>query len=81
MYDDFPQEFQVGSGYHFTAADVEQLNLLMNTGGQTLPADHSVTSVQMCGQCHSVENRCDSCHFRHRFSPAEARDLFQMYGG
>jgi hydroxylamine dehydrogenase len=28
----------------------------------------------MCGQCHNVENRCDSCHFRHRFSPSEARD-------
>jgi hypothetical protein len=73
-YDDFPQEFQVGSGYHFNSEDVAQLTELMNTAGQTLPADHSVTSVQMCGQCHNVENRCDSCHFRHRFSPAEARD-------
>ncbi len=73
-YDDFPQEFQTGSGYHFSSEDVAQLGELMNTAGQTLPADHSVMSVQMCGQCHNVENRCDSCHFRHRFSPEEARD-------
>lgn len=73
-YDDFPKEFQAGSGYHFSEEDVAQLSELMDTAGQTRPADAVVMSVQMCGQCHSVENRCDSCHFRHRFSPSEARD-------
>ncbi len=72
-YDDFPKEFEVGSGYHFNEEDVEQLRELMGSTGQTAPADAVVTSVQMCGQCHNVENRCDSCHFRHRFSRAEAR--------
>ncbi len=27
-----------------------------------------------CAACHSVENKCDSCHTRHRFSPEEARE-------
>jgi hydroxylamine dehydrogenase len=27
----------------------------------------------MCGQCHSIEYRCDSCHARHDFSLVEAR--------
>lgn len=31
------------------------------------------TEVNGCAQCHVVENRCDSCHTRHRYSPAEAR--------
>ncbi len=26
-----------------------------------------------CGTCHSVALKCDSCHTRHRFDPAEAR--------
>jgi hydroxylamine dehydrogenase len=73
-FDDFPKEFRVGSGYHFTEEDVAQLSELMDTAGQTEPADAVVMSVQMCGQCHNVENRCDSCHFRHRFSPEEARN-------
>ncbi len=29
--------------------------------------------VAGCAQCHSVENKCDSCHFRHRFKASEAR--------
>ncbi|NOZ00562.1 MAG: hypothetical protein GXP54_01560 [Deltaproteobacteria bacterium] len=72
-FDDFPQEFKVGSGFHFTQEDVDQLSELMNLESQGAPADASPMSVQMCGQCHYVENRCDSCHFRHRFSPDEAR--------
>ena len=27
-----------------------------------------------CGNCHSVENKCDSCHTRHTFKPKEARE-------
>lgn len=27
-----------------------------------------------CGGCHSVETKCDSCHTRHRFDAAEARE-------
>lgn len=27
-----------------------------------------------CGTCHSVQNKCDSCHTRHAFRPEEARD-------
>ncbi len=27
-----------------------------------------------CGSCHSVENKCDSCHTRHTFKPKEARE-------
>ncbi|GAG52754.1 unnamed protein product, partial [marine sediment metagenome] len=73
-YDDFPTEYAEGSGYHFTEEDVQQLRELMGSTGQTEPADAVVMSVQMCGQCHNVENRCDSCHFRHRFSPEEARN-------
>ncbi|MBP6807940.1 MAG: hypothetical protein KA125_06560 [Chromatiaceae bacterium] len=29
--------------------------------------------MQACVQCHSVATKCDSCHTRHRFDPAEAR--------
>ena len=29
--------------------------------------------VSSCVQCHSVATKCDSCHTRHRFDPAEAR--------
>ncbi|MGR3179358.1 MAG: multiheme c-type cytochrome [Candidatus Anammoxibacter sp.] len=31
------------------------------------------TEVNGCAQCHAIENRCDSCHTRHRFNPGEAR--------
>jgi len=27
-----------------------------------------------CGTCHSIAIKCDSCHTRHRFDPAEARE-------
>lgn len=75
-YDDFPAEYGPGSGYHFTEQDVEQIREFMDSTGQTEPADAVAQSVQMCGQCHNVENRCDSCHFRHRFSTLEARDPY-----
>ena len=29
--------------------------------------------VNGCAQCHVIENRCDSCHTRHRFNPEEAK--------
>lgn len=29
--------------------------------------------VNGCAQCHTIENRCDSCHTRHRFASSEAR--------
>ncbi len=29
--------------------------------------------VAGCAQCHSIENKCDACHFRHRFKASEAR--------
>ncbi|MFQ5965541.1 MAG: multiheme c-type cytochrome [Candidatus Scalinduaceae bacterium] len=29
--------------------------------------------VAGCAQCHSIENKCDSCHFRHVFRASEAR--------
>ncbi len=29
--------------------------------------------VAGCAQCHAIENKCDSCHFRHRFDASEAR--------
>ncbi len=73
-YDDFPKEFGVGSGYHFTEEDVEQLQELMNTSSMGTPAQMNITSMAKCGQCHVVENRCDSCHGRHRFSPHQARE-------
>jgi len=73
-YDDFPKEFQVGSGYHFTEDDVMQLEELMNTGSQGAIGQGSVTSMQTCGGCHAVENKCDACHGRHRFSPHQARE-------
>lgn len=75
-YDDFPKEYGPGSGYHFTEADADQISEYMATTGQLSPADASPQSLLMCGQCHNVENRCDSCHFRHRFSTLEARDPY-----
>ncbi len=36
-------------------------------------ADKPKAEVQACLQCHSVATKCDSCHTRHRFDPAEAR--------
>ena len=73
-YDDFPKEYGDGSGYHFTEEDVEQIQEFRASAGHLEAADAVVFSVEMCGQCHNIENRCDSCHFRHRFSPGEARD-------
>jgi len=73
-FDDFPTEFQVGSGYHFTQADVDELSDLMNIGMQGTPANASPLSVQTCGRCHNIENTCGSCHTRHRFTTIEARD-------
>lgn len=35
--------------------------------------DKPKAEVQSCVQCHSVATKCDSCHSRHRFDPAEAR--------
>ncbi len=35
--------------------------------------DKPKAEVQSCVQCHSVATKCDSCHSRHRFNPAEAR--------
>jgi hydroxylamine dehydrogenase len=35
--------------------------------------DKPKAEVQACVQCHSVATKCDSCHTRHRFDPAEAR--------
>ncbi|TNG03842.1 MAG: hydroxylamine oxidoreductase [Gammaproteobacteria bacterium] len=44
---------------------------------RALEAKHFVdkpkAEVQSCLQCHSVATKCDSCHTRHRFDPAEAR--------
>jgi len=75
-FDDFPQEYGPGSGYHFNEDDIAQLEEITRSTGQYEPAEHSPQSMQMCGQCHNVENRCDSCHFRHRFSTEEARDPY-----
>ena len=36
-------------------------------------ADKPKAEVLACVQCHSVATKCDSCHTRHRFDPAEAR--------
>ncbi|MEO5327578.1 MAG: hypothetical protein H7829_04975 [Magnetococcus sp. THC-1_WYH] len=36
-------------------------------------ADKPKAEVVSCLQCHSVATKCDSCHTRHRFDPAEAR--------
>ncbi|MEO5377266.1 MAG: hypothetical protein H7832_05715 [Magnetococcus sp. DMHC-6] len=36
-------------------------------------ADKPKAEVTSCLQCHSVATKCDSCHSRHRFDPAEAR--------
>ena len=36
-------------------------------------ADKPKPEVAACLQCHSVATKCDSCHTRHRFDPAEAR--------
>lgn len=35
-----------------------------------LPND---TNDAKCGQCHNVQQKCDSCHTRHRFNVREAR--------
>ncbi len=35
--------------------------------------DKPKAEVAACMQCHSVATKCDSCHTRHRFDPAEAR--------
>lgn len=35
--------------------------------------DKPKAEVAACLQCHSVATKCDSCHTRHRFDPAEAR--------
>jgi len=35
--------------------------------------DKPKSEVQSCVQCHSVATKCDSCHTRHLFDPAEAR--------
>lgn len=44
---------------------------------RALDASHFVdkpkAEVTACLQCHSVAEKCDSCHTRHRFSAAEAR--------
>jgi len=44
---------------------------------RVLDAKHFVdkpkAEVTACLQCHSVATKCDSCHTRHRFDPAEAR--------
>lgn len=71
-FDDFPRVFANGAGYHFNDEDVAQLQALMdpNIGAG---ADVNPTAVEKCMQCHNIENRCDSCHTRHRFSPQEAR--------
>ena len=37
-------------------------------------ADPASGGVATCMQCHNVENKCDSCHTRHSFKPAEARE-------
>ena len=44
---------------------------------RALDAKHFVdkpkAEVASCLQCHSVATKCDSCHTRHLFNPAEAR--------
>ncbi len=36
--------------------------------------DKPAAEMHSCASCHGIaENRCDGCHTRHRFSPAEAR--------
>ena len=71
-FDDFPRFFENGAGYHFTEQDVLQLKQLMDTGNGA-GSDANPTAVAKCMSCHNVENKCDSCHTRHRFSPKEAR--------
>ena len=72
-FDDFPRVFGEGSGYHFNEEDLEQLQQLLADNDAGPGADYNPTVVAKCMQCHNVENRCDSCHTRHRFSPQEAR--------
>ena len=46
-----------------------------------------IEGMKGCGGCHRVgldEGKCDSCHTRHRFNPAEARRMnpdYQHYYG
>jgi len=57
---------QSGQGSHANAYHLELIEL----GCQTeKPAEETAA----CLGCHAVENRCDGCHTRHRFSTAEAR--------
>ncbi|MEK6598809.1 MAG: multiheme c-type cytochrome [Deltaproteobacteria bacterium] len=37
-------------------------------------AQYSEMQEGGCGTCHSIENKCDSCHTRHAFKPKEARE-------
>jgi len=57
---------QSGQGSHANAYHLELIEL----GCQTeKPAEETAA----CLGCHAIENRCDGCHTRHRFSTAEAR--------
>lgn len=65
QHDEFRDEARFGFPSHVLAME------------RVLEAQHFVdkpkAEVQACVQCHSVATKCDSCHTRHRFDPAEAR--------
>lgn len=65
QHGEFRDEARFGFPSHVLAMD------------RVLEARHFVdkpkAEVQACVQCHSVATKCDSCHTRHRFDPAEAR--------
>ncbi len=65
QHDEFTDEARFGFPSHVLAMD------------RAINAKHFVdkpkAEVQSCVQCHSVATKCDSCHTRHRFNPAEAR--------
>ncbi|MCP4697268.1 MAG: hydroxylamine oxidoreductase [Gammaproteobacteria bacterium] len=65
QYAEFRDEARYGFPSHVLAME------------RVLEAKHFVdkpkAEVQSCVQCHSVATKCDSCHSRHRFDPAEAR--------
>ncbi len=65
QHDQFTDERRYGFPSHVLAMD------------RAFDAKHFVdkpkAEVAACLQCHSVATKCDSCHTRHRFDPAEAR--------
>jgi hypothetical protein len=66
------ETMQHRAGKHSIAWGVKVASGGKSGGAGRFLAQYEEMKEGSCGGCHSVEDKCDSCHTRHKFDPKEA---------